>query len=141
MRCRLAFAVAKDAGRLIRQNFGLAIVYNVIALPIAIAGLCHAADRGARHVAVFRHRRRQCAAAEGRQACEDARYACYCTHGAFAAAGNGQMSSLVFLIPLALVLGIIALAAFLWSLKAGQYEDMDGAAERILLDDDTENRD
>jgi cbb3-type cytochrome oxidase maturation protein len=51
------------------------------------------------------------------------------------------MSSLVFLIPLALVLGIIALAAFLWSLKAGQYEDMDGAAERILLDDDNENRD
>jgi Cu2+-exporting ATPase len=33
-----AFAVAKDAGRLVRQNFGLAIVYNVIALPIAIAG-------------------------------------------------------------------------------------------------------
>jgi cbb3-type cytochrome oxidase maturation protein len=51
------------------------------------------------------------------------------------------MSSLVFLIPLALVLGIIALAAFLWSLKAGQYEDMDGAAERILLDDDDETRD
>src|SRR5690606_28399783 len=33
-----AFAVAKDAGRLLRQNFGLAIIYNVIALPIAIAG-------------------------------------------------------------------------------------------------------
>ncbi|AOO81838.1 cbb3-type cytochrome oxidase assembly protein CcoS [Bosea vaviloviae] len=44
------------------------------------------------------------------------------------------MSSLVFLVPLALLLGGAALAAFLWSLKSGQYEDLDGAAERILLD-------
>lgn len=46
------------------------------------------------------------------------------------------MSSLVYLVPLALVLGGGALAAFLWSLQSGQYEDLDGAAERILLDDD-----
>jgi cbb3-type cytochrome oxidase maturation protein len=46
------------------------------------------------------------------------------------------MSSLIFLVPLALLLGAAALAAFLWSLKSGQYEDLDGAAERILLDDD-----
>jgi cbb3-type cytochrome oxidase maturation protein len=46
------------------------------------------------------------------------------------------MSSLVYLVPLALVLGAAALGAFLWSLKSGQYEDLDGAAERILLDDD-----
>jgi cbb3-type cytochrome oxidase maturation protein len=46
------------------------------------------------------------------------------------------VSSLVFLVPLALVLGAAALGAFLWSLKSGQYEDLDGAAERILLDDD-----
>ena len=45
------------------------------------------------------------------------------------------MSSLIFLVPLALLLGGAALAAFLWSLKSGQYEDLDGAAERILLDD------
>ncbi|WP_089176977.1 cbb3-type cytochrome oxidase assembly protein CcoS [Bosea sp. AS-1] len=45
------------------------------------------------------------------------------------------MSSLVFLVPLALVLGATALVAFLWSLRAGQYEDLDGAAERILLDE------
>lgn len=45
------------------------------------------------------------------------------------------MSSLVFLVPLALLLGGSALAAFLWSLNSGQYEDLDGAAERILLDD------
>lgn len=46
------------------------------------------------------------------------------------------MSSLVFLIPLALMLGGGALWAFMWSLRSGQYEDMDGAAERILIDDD-----
>lgn len=45
------------------------------------------------------------------------------------------MSSLVFLVPLALVLGGLALAAFLWSFSSDQYDDMDGAAERILLDD------
>lgn len=46
------------------------------------------------------------------------------------------MSSLVFLIPIALLLGIAALGAFLWSLKSGQYEDLDGAAARILIDDE-----
>lgn len=46
------------------------------------------------------------------------------------------MNSLVFLVPLALMLGGAALAAFLWSLKSGQYDDLAGAAERILLDDE-----
>jgi len=48
------------------------------------------------------------------------------------------MSSLIFLLPLALLLGAAALCAFLWSLRSGQYEDLDGAAERILLDDERE---
>lgn len=46
------------------------------------------------------------------------------------------MSVLLILIPVALLLGFVGLAAFLWSLKTGQYEDLDGAGERILLDDD-----
>ena len=46
------------------------------------------------------------------------------------------MTNLVFLIPVALFLGALGLGAFLWSLRNGQYEDLDGAAERILLDDD-----
>ena len=37
-----------------------------------------------------------------------------------------------YLIPIALCLGITALAAFMWSLKSGQYDDLEGAAERIL---------
>lgn len=45
-------------------------------------------------------------------------------------------NSLVYLVPLALVLGSTALAAFFWSLRSGQYDDLDGAAARILLDND-----
>ena len=46
------------------------------------------------------------------------------------------MTSLSYLIPIALFLGGLGLAGFLWSIRSGQYEDMDGAAERILHDDD-----
>jgi cbb3-type cytochrome oxidase maturation protein len=46
------------------------------------------------------------------------------------------MNVLVYLVPMALALGLTGLAAFLWSLRAGQYQDMDGAALRILHDDD-----
>ena len=46
------------------------------------------------------------------------------------------MSDFFFLIPVALALGAAGLAAFLWSLRNGQYEDLDGAAERILFDED-----
>ena len=46
------------------------------------------------------------------------------------------MNILIFLIPIALFLGGMWLAAFLWSLTSGQYEDMDGAANRIFLPDD-----
>jgi cbb3-type cytochrome oxidase maturation protein len=46
------------------------------------------------------------------------------------------MNLLLILIPLALSLGLLGLGAFLWSLKSGQYEDLDGAAERILEDEE-----
>jgi len=45
------------------------------------------------------------------------------------------MNHLVILIPIALGLGLAGLMAFVWCLKSGQYEDLDGAAERILTDD------
>ncbi|MEQ9143544.1 MAG: cbb3-type cytochrome oxidase assembly protein CcoS [Parvibaculaceae bacterium] len=48
------------------------------------------------------------------------------------------MDALIFLIPVALGLGLLGLGAFLWSLKSGQYDDMEGAAERILFDDENE---
>lgn len=46
------------------------------------------------------------------------------------------MSSLLILIPVALLLGGTALAAFLWALRSGQFDDPDGSASRILFDDD-----
>ncbi|HWA49850.1 MAG TPA: cbb3-type cytochrome oxidase assembly protein CcoS [Dongiaceae bacterium] len=46
------------------------------------------------------------------------------------------MTILLYLIPIALVLGGLGLAGFLWALKSGQYEDLEGAANRILFDDD-----
>lgn len=45
------------------------------------------------------------------------------------------MTILVYLIPVALFMGAVGLVAFLWALRSGQYEDLDGAAQRILLDD------
>lgn len=44
------------------------------------------------------------------------------------------MNILLFMIPLALCLGLLGLGAFIWSLKSGQYDDLDGAAQRILID-------
>lgn len=46
------------------------------------------------------------------------------------------MNVLVYLVPIALLLGLGGLVAFLWSLKNGQYDDLQGAAVRILSDDD-----
>ena len=46
------------------------------------------------------------------------------------------MNSLLILVPIALGLGVAGLLAFIWSIKSNQYEDLDGAAHRILEDDD-----
>jgi cbb3-type cytochrome oxidase maturation protein len=46
------------------------------------------------------------------------------------------MNVLVYLVPMALGLGLTGLFAFLWSLRSGQYDDLDGAALRVLNDDD-----
>jgi len=46
------------------------------------------------------------------------------------------MTALGFLIPAALLLGLLGLVAFLWSLKSGQFDDLDGASHRALFDED-----
>ena len=46
------------------------------------------------------------------------------------------MDVLLILIPVALFLGLLGLGAFIWSLKSGQFDDLDGAAVRILIDDE-----
>ena len=48
------------------------------------------------------------------------------------------MTGLALLIPLALFLGLCGLAAFFWAMKSGQFDDMDGAAMRILIDEEPE---
>jgi cbb3-type cytochrome oxidase maturation protein len=50
------------------------------------------------------------------------------------------MDGLLYLIPIALFLGLLGLAGFLWAMRSGQFEDLDGAAERILFDEDEEPR-
>jgi cbb3-type cytochrome oxidase maturation protein len=48
------------------------------------------------------------------------------------------MNVLIWLIPMAVGLGLIGLFAFLWALRTGQYSDIEGAALRVLSDDDIE---
>jgi len=51
------------------------------------------------------------------------------------------MTVLAYLVPAALLLGLIWLVTFLWSLNSGQYDDLDGAALRVLDDSDIEDAD
>lgn len=46
------------------------------------------------------------------------------------------MTSILILIPIALGMGLLGLAAFFWALRGGQFNDLDGAAARILIDED-----
>ena len=50
------------------------------------------------------------------------------------------MTALAWLIPCALVLGLLGLVAFLWSLRSGQFDDLEGAAWRALRDEEGESR-
>lgn len=49
------------------------------------------------------------------------------------------MSVLIFMIPIALVMSLIGLACFLWTIKTKQYDDLQGAANRILFEDESDN--
>jgi len=46
------------------------------------------------------------------------------------------VTGLTFLIPIAIGLGLLALVTFLWTLKSGQYDDLEGASQRILDDEE-----
>jgi cbb3-type cytochrome oxidase maturation protein len=51
------------------------------------------------------------------------------------------LSGLLYLIPIALCLGLLGLGAFMWAMRSGQFDDLDGAAERILHDEDDDEAD
>lgn len=46
------------------------------------------------------------------------------------------MNQILLLLPVALLLGLAGLVSFLWSLNSGQYDDLDGAMQRVLAEDD-----
>lgn len=46
------------------------------------------------------------------------------------------MNIIFLLAPFSVALGLLAVAAFLWTLKKGQYDDFEGAAARILIEDE-----
>jgi cbb3-type cytochrome oxidase maturation protein len=48
------------------------------------------------------------------------------------------MNILVILIPVSLILGLIGLLTFVWTVRTGQYDDVKGAAERVLIEEDLE---
>ena len=49
------------------------------------------------------------------------------------------MDVIIYLLPVAIGLGLLALAAFFWCLRSGQFDDIEGASQRILLDDDEDS--
>jgi cbb3-type cytochrome oxidase maturation protein len=126
---------------LIRQNFALAILYNCIAVPAAVLGhatpLIAALAMSSSSVIVvlnsLRLRRKARVESFASPAKPESDY-----RGLPGASGAGSlgMNNLIFLIPIALFLGALGLGAFFWSMKSGQYEDLDGAAWRVLDDGD-----
>ena len=111
-------AVARAARRMALQNFAIAIGYNAGVRAAGHGGAGHAAAGRDRHVGLLDRRHRQRGAAQSH------------------APGARPMTALAWLIPCALLLGLLGLAAFLWSLNSGQFEDLEGAGWRALQDDE-----
>ena len=109
--------VARAARQRVLENFALSAAYNLFAIPVAVLGfvtpLIAALAMSGSSLAVTLNALR------------------------FARPG-GEMNILGLLIPVALGLASCGLLCFLWTLRTKQYEDLEGAAARILFDDEVE---
>lgn len=107
------FKIASLTQKLVKENFVLAVIYNAIAIPVAALGFLSPAYCRNCDVWLFID----------------------CNPELVPRREEIIMDILVYLLPIAIGLGFIWLIAFVWSLKSGQYSDLDGAAHRILIDD------
>jgi Cu2+-exporting ATPase len=109
--------VARKTRSLVNQNFAFAAIYNVAAIPLAMMGLVSPAFGRLHDGRLFAGGDDQRPAPRGKQS---------------------QMSEIAPIIGAALAIGLGALLLLLWSLSSGQYDDLDGAAERILIEDEND---
>ena len=131
-------AIARRARRLMLQNLGLAVDLQRRGGADCDRRTCHAADCGGGDVRLLAAGHAECACGRGNTCEQDQPPRLLRRSGR--QSETAGMNVLIYLVPMALALGLIGLAAFLWSLKSGQYDDVEGAALRVLADDDIDHR-